>query len=224
MHRHALFKLIGCCAVYTFNCTCICLFCCIWVVSLTIFEINNTNKPENCTVFFFSSIFHFDFPVYILITWYPVIWFSVALATRIYINWTSCHPGKSSFISINCDTTYQSGIVGQGGEQGQQGKNRWNFFYQFICIHYEMVPAGGIRAPLGTCSSSFCSKGVKKWIISCFLPCFSTFKMPFLMFISILVFRPDGQIWNPVRWDTKTYVPRILNASRISKNNWILAR
>ena len=39
-----------------------------------------------------------------------------------------------------------------------------------------------------------------------------------LMFISILVFRPDGQIWNLVKRDTKTYVRRILNASRISKN------
>ena len=37
------------------------------------------------------------------------------------------------------------------------------------------------------------------------------------MFISILVFRPEGQIWNPVRRDTKTYVRRILNVSRISK-------
>ena len=43
-------------------------------------------------------------------------------------------------------------------------------------------------------------------------------KMPFLMFSSILVFHPEGQIWNPVRRDTKTYVRRILNASRISKN------
>ena len=36
--------------------------------------------------------------------------------------------------------------------------------------------------------------------------------MPFLMF------RPEGQIWNPERRDTKIYVRRILNASRISKN------
>ena len=43
-------------------------------------------------------------------------------------------------------------------------------------------------------------------------------KMPVLMFISILVFRPEGQIWNPLRRDTKTYVRKILNASRISKN------
>ena len=34
---------------------------------------------------------------------------------------------------------------------------------------------------------------------------------------SILVFRPEGQIWNPVRRDTRIYVRRILNASRISK-------
>ena len=43
-------------------------------------------------------------------------------------------------------------------------------------------------------------------------------KMLLLMFISILVFRPEGQIWNSVRRDTKTYVRRISNASRISKN------
>ena len=43
--------------------------------------------------------------------------------------------------------------------------------------------------------------------------------MPFLMFISILVFRPEDKIWNPVRRDTKTYVRRILNASCISKLN-----
>ena len=49
------------------------------------------------------------------------------------------------------------------------------------------------------------------------LQCFGTFKMPLLMFISILVFRPEGQIWNPVRRDTRIYVRRILNASRISK-------
>ena len=33
---------------------------------------------------------------------------------------------------------------------------------------------------------------VTKWIKSCLLPCFGTFKMPFLMFIIILVFRPEG--------------------------------
>ena len=36
--------------------------------------------------------------------------------------------------------------------------------------------------------------GVTKWIKSCLLQCFGTFKMPILMFISILVFRPEGQI------------------------------
>ena len=35
---------------------------------------------------------------------------------------------------------------------------------------------------------------VTKWIKSCLLQCFGTFKMPILMFISILVFRPEGQI------------------------------
>ena len=44
---------------------------------------------------------------------------------------------------------------------------------------------------------------VTKWIKSSLLPCFGTFKMPFLTFISILVFRPEGQIKNPVRRDTK---------------------
>ena len=61
--------------------------------------------------------------------------------------------------------------------------------------------------------------GVTKWIKSCLLSCFGTFKMPILMFISILVFRPEAQIWNPVRRDTKIYVRRILNASRISKTH-----
>ena len=61
------------------------------------------------------------------------------------------------------------------------------------------------------------SHTVTKWIKSCLLQCFGTFKMPILMFISILVFRPEGQIWNPVRRDTRIYVRRILNASRISK-------
>ena len=35
---------------------------------------------------------------------------------------------------------------------------------------------------------------VTKWIKSYLLQCFSTFKMPILMFISVLVFRPEGQI------------------------------
>ena len=35
---------------------------------------------------------------------------------------------------------------------------------------------------------------VTKWNKSWLLPCFGTFKMPILMFISILVFRPEGQI------------------------------
>ena len=60
-------------------------------------------------------------------------------------------------------------------------------------------------------------KAVTKWIKSYLLQCFGTFKMPILMFISILVFRPEGLIWNPVRRDTRIYVRRILNASRISK-------
>ena len=47
--------------------------------------------------------------------------------------------------------------------------------------------------------------------------------MPILMFISVLVFRPEGQIWdegqiwNPVRRDTRIYVRRILNAFSINK-------
>ena len=58
---------------------------------------------------------------------------------------------------------------------------------------------------------------VTKWIKSGLLQCFGTFKIPFLMFISILVFRPEGQIWNPVRRNTRIDVQRILNVSRISK-------
>ena len=58
---------------------------------------------------------------------------------------------------------------------------------------------------------------VTKWIKSCLLQCFGTFKMPILMFICVLVFRPEGQIGNPVRRDKRIYVRRILNASRISK-------
>ena len=58
---------------------------------------------------------------------------------------------------------------------------------------------------------------VTKWIKSCLLQCFGTFKMPILMFICVLVFRPEGQIWNPVKRDTRIYVRGILNASRISK-------
>ena len=59
--------------------------------------------------------------------------------------------------------------------------------------------------------------GVTKWIKSCLLQCFGTFEMPILMFISIFIFGPEGRIWNPVRRDTRIYVRRILNASRISK-------
>ena len=58
---------------------------------------------------------------------------------------------------------------------------------------------------------------VTKWIKSCLLSCFGTFKMPILMFNSIFVFRPEGQIRNPVRRDTRICIRRILNASRISK-------
>ena len=58
---------------------------------------------------------------------------------------------------------------------------------------------------------------VTKWIKSCLLPCFGTFKISILMFISILVFRPEDQIWNPVRRDTRIYVRRILKSSLGSK-------
>ena len=70
---------------------------------------------------------------------------------------------------------------------------------------------------LQTCIRSHPVGFVTKWIKSCLLQCFGTFKMPILMFICVLVFRPEGQIWNPVRRDTRIYVRRILNASRISK-------
>ena len=35
---------------------------------------------------------------------------------------------------------------------------------------------------------------------------FHTSKFHFLMFSSMHVFRPEGQIWDPVRRDTKIYV------------------
>ena len=57
---------------------------------------------------------------------------------------------------------------------------------------------------------------VTKWIKS-YCSVSARLKCQFLMFISILVFRPEGQIWNPVRRDTKIYVRRILNAFRINK-------
>ena len=66
-------------------------------------------------------------------------------------------------------------------------------------------------------SGSSLNNFVTKWIKSCLLQCFGTFKMPILMFISILVFRPEGQIGNPVRRDTRIYVRSILNAFRINK-------
>ena len=44
--------------------------------------------------------------------------------------------------------------------------------------------------------------------------CFDTSKFSFLMFSSIHVFRPEGQIWEPVRRDTKIYVRLILNSFR----------
>ena len=59
--------------------------------------------------------------------------------------------------------------------------------------------------------------GLQNGLNRAYLGVLACFKMPFLMFMSILVFRPEGKIWNPVRQDTKIYVWRILNASRISK-------
>ena len=80
--------------------------------------------------------------------------------------------------------------------------------------HRSIVPI----YPLGLGKTNFPRvPTVTKWIKSCLLQCFGTFKMPILMFISILVFRPEGRIWNPVRRDTRIYVRRILSASRISK-------
>ena len=91
-----------------------------------------------------------------------------------------------------------------------------NFLY---CVWYRCATGIAsifqvIYTPIG---HNFFSNIVTKWIKSCLLQCFGTFKIPILMFISILVFRPEGQIWNPVRRDTRIYVWRILNASRISK-------
>ena len=81
------------------------------------------------------------------------------------------------------------------------------------CLRYDIL----ITYLKFVCVLYFRFVTVTKWIKSCLLQCFGTFKMPILMFISIFVFRPEGQIWNPVRRDTRIYVRRILNASRISK-------
>ena len=93
-----------------------------------------------------------------------------------------------------------------------------NIMQQSACLVFNPITVNNFASlfnctPVGRASDSI----VTKWIKSCLLQCFGTFKMPILMFISVLVFRPEGQIWNPVRRDTRIYVRRILNASRISK-------
>ena len=60
-----------------------------------------------------------------------------------------------------------------------------------------------------------CSYSVTKWIKSCLLPCFGTFKMPFLMFISTFVSSRRSNL-EPSKARHKEL--RILNASGISKN------
>ena len=45
---------------------------------------------------------------------------------------------------------------------------------------------------------------ITRWIRSRLFPCLGTSKMSVLMFSSIHVFRPEGQIWYPVRRETKT--------------------
>ena len=98
-----------------------------------------------------------------------------------------------------------------------------NIYIRFGAKLYRQIvgiPMGTNCAPLVADLFLFCYERdiiVTKWIKSCLLQCFGTFKIPILMFISILVFRPEGQIWNPLRRDTRIYVQRILNASRISK-------
>ena len=83
--------------------------------------------------------------------------------------------------------------------------------------HVTTKPALGVCDQLRLKPACSATANVTKWIKSCLLQRFGTFKMPILMFISILVFRPEGQILKPVRRDTRIYVRRILNASRISK-------
>ena len=89
----------------------------------------------------------------------------------------------------------------------------WYFVIFFVLFYIK--PQGKKSQPLGTII--LMEADVTKWIKSCLLPCFGTFKIPILMFISKLVFRPECQNWNPVWRDTKIYVRRLLNASRISK-------
>ena len=59
--------------------------------------------------------------------------------------------------------------------------------YKYICI---ITNTSRLNVQL------FCSfvNTVTKWIKLFLLQCFGTFKMPILMFIGVLVFRPEGQI------------------------------
>ena len=93
------------------------------------------------------------------------------------------------------------------------------FRIKFCLMEILEQPEGGtpVFYVMAICDPLHTDVNVTKWIKSCLLQCFGTFKMPILMFISVLAFRLEGQIWNPVRRDTRIYVRRILNASRISK-------
>ena len=88
-------------------------------------------------------------------------------------------------------------------------KDRFKLYHEFFLTSFLInVETVLIRNPI--CDI------VTKWIKSCLLPCFGTFKMPILMFNSILVFRPEGQrtccnlarwIWTRLLWKLARHVP-----------------
>ena len=114
--------------------------------------------------------------------------------------------------------TYNLCLLGGGGKTGP-AQSFPTQTSESINLVQKLGYLGGekLGRPILSPADKIKHQPVTKWIKSCLLQCFGTFKMPILMFISILVFHPEGQIWNPVRRDTRIYVRRILNASRISK-------
>ena len=75
----------------------------------------------------------------------------------------------------------------------------------------------GCQVRLHQFQIDYCTRMLRNGLNRAYCSVSARLKWPILMFISILVFRPEGQIWNPVRRDTRIYVRRILNASRINK-------
>ena len=75
------------------------------------------------------------------------------------------------------------------------------FFFLFISCEFNLISYYA-RKKHGLTLFFFSHKEgtfVTKWIKSCLLLCFGTFKMPFLMFISILVFCPEDKNLEPCK-------------------------